>query len=322
MPASRFLALAPLLALPLAWRPMPATARVVQDPDPESAQTCAMCHKPFYEEWKGRSHAKAWSDPIYQEAVAEKRRPETCWNCHIPASVLSKLGRKPDTRERLKDEGVNCYACHNQGDTVHGPFGTTTDAHPVKKSPSFSIPGSNALCSSCHSTKIGPVLPLGKDFEEAKMVERDKSCVGCHMPELERHLATSPVTGKPVGEVRKTRRHEVLGPYDVEFAAKAFKLEVRRDGGDIELLVGNEAGHRIPGLTLRRFPFTVVQFDAAGKELARGKLEISSENPLQAIEQRPFRFPAGDGVTKVRVLVDHLFQDKKVATILEAEFAL
>lgn len=315
------LALAPIAPAPQDPAPAPAAAPA-QDPDPKSAQTCGMCHKPFYEEWKGRAHAKAWTDPIYQEAIAEKKRPETCWNCHIPGSVLAKLGRKPDTRDDLKHEGVNCVACHNQGDTVHGPFGTTTDAHPVAKSQAFSVPGSNALCASCHSTKIGPVLPVGRDFDEAKMAEKDKSCVGCHMPEVERHLATSPVTGKPVGEMRKTRRHEVLGPGDAEFAAKAFALEVRRTDNDVELLVGNEAGHRVPGLTLRKFPIAVVQLGAGGKELARAAAEISAENPLLATEQRSFRFPAADGVQEVQIVVDHQFQDAKVATLIDQKFPL
>jgi nitrate/TMAO reductase-like tetraheme cytochrome c subunit len=294
--------------------PEPAEPCRVQDPDPDAAATCGMCHKDFYQEWKGRAHANSWTDPIHQAAIAKVKSPEACHNCHIPQQVLKKLGRKPEVRTDRRDEGVTCVACHKSGDKIHGPFGAQTDAHPGEKDPAFQS-GSTHLCASCHSTKIGPVLPVARDFLEAKMEEKGKSCVGCHMPEIERHLAISPATGKPTGEKRKTRDHRVLGPGDPDYCAKAFALAAVKDGKDAVLSVRNEAGHRVPGLMLREFVFRVRQLDAAGKDLASGSVTLSHENELRAAETREFRFALAAGAATLAVEVDHVFQGKVVATV-------
>ena len=292
-------------------------ATAPQDADPDSAKTCGSCHKEFYEEWKGRAHSKAWVDPVYQAAIKEKEMPQLCHNCHIPEPVLDRLGRKPQTRKNLHDEGVNCVSCHKKGDAMHGPFGAKTDAHPTEKDPAFSEQGAVNLCASCHGTKIGPVLPVADDFVEAKMAEKGKSCTGCHMPEIERHLAVSPVTGKPVGEKRMTRSHVVLGPGDPEFCAKAFELSARKDGKDVVLVIANKAGHRVPGLTLRKFVVRAHQQGADGKNLSEQVVEISSENELRAEEAREFRFAAAADLANLRVQIDHVLEGTKQATVVD-----
>lgn len=313
-----------LLTLPiLSWLPSPppespATAHACAlseaGANPDSAATCAKCHTEIHGEWKDRAHAKAWTDPVFQASLKERSRPEACYACHIPAAVLDRLGSKPATRDDLKDEGVTCIACHKKDGAMHGPFGAKTDAHPSEKNPAFAA-SSNALCASCHSTKIGPVLPLGKDFEEAKLAEHNKSCVGCHMTEVERHHAVSMVTGQPVGEKRKGRKHDILGPDDAEFCARAFKLSAKEDGKDHVLVIGNEAGHRVPGLTLRKFVFVVRSLDGDGKALGEQKVEISSENELKVQEKREFRFAAKAGTDKLEVEIEHWFQGQKRATV-------
>jgi hypothetical protein len=264
------LALLPCVAwlAPHAARPAhkPAGASACSAPhNPDSAATCGKCHTEIYAEWKDHDHALAWTDPIYQESLKDKKRPELCYPCHIPTSVLDKLGSKPATRDDLREEGVTCVACHKKEQAMAGPFGAKTDAHPSVQDPAFTEQGSNTLCMSCHSTKIGPVLPLGKDFEEAKLADKGKSCVGCHMAEVERHMAVSMVTGQPTGEVRKGRKHEVFGPGDGDFAGKAFKLSARTDGKDVVLSIENEAGHRVPGLLIRKFVVVVRSRDGSNK---------------------------------------------------------
>lgn len=295
----------------------------VKQPDPDSAANCGQCHTEFYKEWKQAAHAKAWTDPVYQESLKGKKRPQVCHSCHIPREVLARVGRKPRTRKKLLHEGINCVACHRLDDKIHGPFGAETDAHPSVKDPTFSRENVAALCSSCHATKIGPVLPVARDFRKSDFFEKKKkSCVDCHMPKVERHLAVSVVTGKPVGEKRMTRRHAVLGPNDPEFCAKAFDLQVRRDGADVVVTIGNEAGHRVPGLKLRRFPVRVVQLGAEDAESSRAEIVIDHENPLKVLESREFRFPAAAGIRAVRVEIDHHFQGKPVATVLSRRFDL
>jgi hypothetical protein len=225
------------------------------------------------------------------------------------------LGGKPGTRDPLRAEGVTCVSCHKKDQAMHGPFGARTDAHPTEKDPAFSETGSIALCASCHSTKIGPVLPLAKDFEQSGLEKHGKSCVGCHMPTVSRHSAVSMITGKPVGEVREGRRHEILGPGDVEFCGKAFAFKASLDGKDLVLGIENRAGHRIPGLTMRSFRVIATAQDGQGNALATIREEINSERELNALETRQVRFAATAGAEQVRVEVEHWFEDKKIAMV-------
>ncbi len=284
----------------------------------DSAQKCGLCHTEFLAEWQGRAHARAWTDEVYQEALKGTPKPEACHGCHIPGDVHARLGRKPRPRTALLDEGVTCVSCHKSGGSIHGPFGTKTDAHPTAKNPAFTKSGSVHLCASCHGTKIGPVLPLARDYKAYRKKHGDdaKTCVECHMPEVERHLAVSIVTGEPVGKKVKTRMHKVLGPGDAEFCARAFAFSASADGADLVLGITNRAGHRIPGLTLRRFDVTVTQLTAADKQLSEHSISISHENGIDVVEAREFRFDLAKRAAKVRVAVDHVFRKKTMATIL------
>ena len=89
---------------------------------------------------------------------------------------------------------MTCVSCHRQGDAIHGPYGSQTDAHPSVKNEAFSDQGSVNLCASCHAVKIADVLPVAKDFLRAGLDKKGMSCTKCHMPEVVRHSAISPAT--------------------------------------------------------------------------------------------------------------------------------
>ena len=286
--------------------------------DPLSAAACGKCHTEIHKEWDGRAHQRAWDDPIYQAKLKTKKRPKSCHACHIPDRVLGKrLGRKPATRKDEKSwhEGITCVSCHELDGKIHGPYGAKTAAHESVKDEAFSKAGSIKLCSSCHRTKIDVVYPVAKDFEEAGFADEGGSCVGCHMPKVERHLAVDPETGKPTGEKRKGRSHATLGPNDAEFCGKAFAITAQKKDAKLVVTVANEAGHRVPGLRIRDFHFKAVQKDASGKVLGEDTFEIGGEEPLKAAAQREFPFALKDGATQVEVIVDHHFQEKKVAEV-------
>ena len=288
-------------------------------PDPESAKTCGMCHTEIYAEWKGRKHSHAWDDKIYQDKLKTRKRPKSCYSCHIPERVLARVGRKPKTRvnKNLLHEGVTCVACHEYGGAIHGPFGAKTDAHRSIKDPLFKHHGSSALCMSCHNTKIDVVLPVGRDFKASGLEQKGESCAGCHMPEITRHVAVSVVTGKPVGEKRVGRSHKLLGPDDPEFCATAFELRVKKTDGKVVLHVENKTGHRIPGLRIRGFHFFVRQQDGQGKTLAEKKFVIDSENELKVLETRQFPYDPAAGAKKLEVTVEHYFMDRLVAQVIK-----
>jgi hypothetical protein len=275
-------------------------------PHPELATlACARCHEEIAAEWATTQHAHAWIDPTYQEALKDKRRPESCHGCHIPAPLLlepADFGKKPLPRapeEEALDLGVSCQTCHaGPGGAVHGPFGAPTEAHASVQDERFSTAGSNALCAACHRTTVGPVIGVAKDFELANLAERGQSCVGCHMAPLVRPIAAE--QGAPAYPARAGRSHALQTPRDPAFLAQAFGLGVARVGGEVVLTVRNRAGHRVPGLVGRRLVFTAEALDASGAVLATlertvddvaflpvdGTLELSLAAPATALRVR------------------------------------
>lgn len=304
------------------WSDNPGERTGGSQPDPNAASTCALCHGQIHKEWKGSVHGTAWTNEHYQKSLESVRIPRLCYPCHAPTNVLGKLGARPKTRKENRAEGVTCVSCHKKGDTIHGPFGAETDAHPSEKHPAFSPKGSYDLCASCHDKRIGPVLPLARDFKASGLMDKGKSCIGCHMAAVERPIAFSPVTGKPSGKPLKGRSHALRGPMDAKFAAKAFRIGVARVDGNLELSVENKAGHRVPGLTLREFRVRVTWRDGKGKDLRTDQVVFSSENLLKATEVRRFPLDPIDGVETGRIVVEHWLRGKLVAKLVDEALPL
>jgi hypothetical protein len=298
-------------------------SHAAQDPDPDTAASCGKCHTEIHGEWLGRAHANAWVDEIYQAQLAEKTRQDNCLPCHIPQSALARIGKKPKTRDEHKDEGVTCVTCHKDNNTIHGPFGAQTKAHPTAKHAAFTLEGSAELCAGCHRTTIADVLGVARDHEEVYPAKVTKTCIECHMPEVERALAVDPESKQPSSPVRKGRSHVVLGPRDVDFCASAFGLSAKVQGDEVVLTVKNQAGHRVPGLKLRTFELHVALVDDGGKELATHVVELTGRDPLPIdpmARDFPFAKPAGAKAMTVRI--DHLLMDEKVATVAEHQLPL
>ncbi len=91
----------------------------------ESADTCKLCHKEIYKQWKGSMHAQssAVNDPIHatfykavvgdptKEGVKMKNgKYPVCLMCHAPNAARDKK-TKLDAMPAYS-EGVNCVACH------------------------------------------------------------------------------------------------------------------------------------------------------------------------------------------------------------------
>ena len=274
-----------LILFPLALLLVAATRAQEGKPNPDSSQNCGLCHTEIYQEWKATVHARAWTDPIYQAAIKDRPRSELCHKCHKPGPVLERVGHQPKPREALVEEGVQCIACHKLDGKMHGPFELQTDAHPTEKSALFQS-DSVSLCRSCHDTKVGPVLAIAKSFDKGKFKDEGKTCSSCHMAEVERPVAVQIATGQPAGPARKSRSHRVLGAGDKELLAKAFRWTASRETEQVVFHLGNDAGHQIPGLTLRRFRLVCRLLDKGGKEVAKGEITFSDENPLLERETR------------------------------------
>ena len=160
----------------------PAAPGHLQDPArapaASSPAACGRCHPTILQEWQGTAHASAWTSPTYQKSLQGKEHAHYCHGCHAPGSVLDRLGHRPQVRDHDRDHGIGCASCHQRGDTIHGPFGTTTEAHPTERDLTFTERGSTALCASCHALAIADVLPLAAEFAAANLAAKGRSCVG------------------------------------------------------------------------------------------------------------------------------------------------
>lgn len=297
-PLPRFAALVPCLGLAVAstlvaWNddmpplrtPAPAVKLTPERVSGLESYACLSCHAEVGEEWATSAHGLAWLDESFQKDMKTKKRPELCHGCHIPEPVLAGVPTaKPETRAESLHLGIACESCHDDGTgTQLGPRGTATDAHPSKVSSYMSAPGSNELCSSCHSTNIGPVIGIAKDFAAAKLAERGLSCVGCHMAPLERAWATD-------APVRLGRSHALQTPRDPGFLRLAFGLALDTSGGKTRVKLTNQAGHRVPGLVGRKLVFKAELLDAAGKKLEEQTLELDERAylPVDATKELVF----------------------------------
>jgi hypothetical protein len=278
VPALALLALAP--AAPRAPRAPQAPAVPLRPArlDAADALACAACHADVVREWAGSAHAIAWVDELYQEALAEKQKPELCWGCHVPKPLLeSGAVAKPSARDDALEPklyGISCASCHlGPGGAWLGAEGTATEAHATAAAPQLGEAGASELCSACHATNIGPVVGVAKDFAAAGLAAEGLSCVGCHMPEVERSTATGAHRG---------RSHAVMTPRDPVFLARAFELALRPadDPAGAAVVVTNKAGHRVPGLVGRTITFTAEALDGSGKVVATATLALDTKSYL------------------------------------------
>lgn len=276
-------ALAPLAPQDAPWpleEPDPAVDISAPRLDVEGHE-CLECHAEVVREWSVTTHALAWADEDYHRYLEDVRRKEGCYACHAPQPLLAdgeSPPRRPDTRADDRHDGVNCRTCHLGPDgTWLGATGAETDAHGTAASPHLA--DANELCMSCHSTTIGPVVGLGRDFRRAKMAERGRSCVGCHMRPRE-------LPEDAPEDARPGRSHALQTPRDPAFLRRAFHLRhVSRDGESV-LVIENQAGHRVPGLEGREIRFEVSGQGASAQRTldtrAHLRVDGSIEVPLSA----------------------------------------
>jgi hypothetical protein len=266
--------------------PAPAVKLRPATLDKPAEVACAACHAAVVAEWADTAHAVAWVDELYNEQLKEKKKPESCYGCHVPKPLMQgELGQKPVARDADRRFGVSCESCHLASDgAMLGPRDAPTSAHRTKKSEAFVGQGSNALCIGCHKVNIGPVVGVAKDFEQAHLADAGKSCVGCHTAPIEQAFANAPA-GAPSAEAgdppkRPGRSHALQTPRDPTFLARAFEATARVGGGKTTVTIKNAAGHRVPGMIGRKIELEAEALDAHGAVLARGKLELDAASYL------------------------------------------
>ena len=235
--------------------PNGAEASTGSDPDEpafRSAEQCGKCHTEIYNEWKASFHGRAMSDPLFLDMMEDVVNPEECIRCHAPIPLREADFDTPIARTARRADAVSCLTCHQSGGNVAGPFGGLSGAcRPVGDEAQRSV---SKMCFPCHNQHDtgnewlgGPWSPEAPDPRQAP----SKSCLDCHMPEVERPLVKG-------GPVRKGRRHTWPGGHSFAQLKRAAKLDVEikksvdeKKAGDIgwtfRVFVTNRgAGHSIP----------------------------------------------------------------------------
>jgi len=252
-PIARFLEhhweqpLAPQGEPPASFGPLEADLR------PES---CASCHQPQYQDWKGALHSTA-SSRLLRWTLRGKNAVEAdaCRRCHDPAAesgawTARELFPTPEDPQHVlpRRDGVQCSVCHVRQHVRYGPParpGAGASAGAVLPHGGFRPEKAfedSRFCSGCHtfSPRIPPGGLVGDPFEEwrtSRFAEEGVSCQNCHMPD---------------------RRHLFRGIHDREMTLGGLTigLEVSRDGqGQVAAtatITSTNVGHMFPTYPIPR----------------------------------------------------------------------
>ncbi len=138
--------------------PLPATP--VPSLGTLSARHCGTCHRANYREWSTTIHRRAWTDSYFQADWRAEGRKQICLECHTPLTTQQRyrvlgyhggnrwdpaLAPNPAFKQTLRQQGVNCAACHVRHGVIYGPFANLNAPHPVAR-----WNNDNEACVRCH----------------------------------------------------------------------------------------------------------------------------------------------------------------------------
>ncbi len=309
------------------------------------AETCKKCHTEIYKEWSRSTHALALRDIQFQAELTKKDSPKwICLNCHTPVQnqkehIVTGLREgdvlKPVTKPNLlfdkemQQEAITCAACHIRPDAngesvIYGAFPidkANPPPHPVKIKKDFL----QNICMRCHNPagkgltrnlicwfQTNKELTASQDEVEKTFGTR-KSCVDCHMPEVNRRSVPS-MKGLPI---RKGHKHHWTGGgipkwydgYDQLMDrgyVRGLKVEVHEitrpkfgSKATVKVTLTNaRAGHWLPTADPERFILMIAKIkDPSGQVIHKEKLRIGQKwkwSPARKIADN--RIPQGKSI--------------------------
>lgn len=291
-----------------------------------TAKNCGACHTEIYAEWKLSTHANALSDIQFQSELAKPSSPKwICLNCHIPIQnqretmIIALRGgdyfepievTNPNFNPEMKEEAITCATCHVRVDSqtkesyVIGGNGTTSPPHPIKINREFL----QNRCYDCHNETYTLNQSLVCAFQtgtEHDGAVSDKSCVSCHLPEVQRSFV-KPSLHRPV---RSSHRHGFIGGgvpksfslykdqirlgYRPGIVLKEFKIE--SDTIIFKIQNQNASHHVTTGDPERFYRFRLEGLDRDGKVLYHNETKIGQDWEWSPIAKKvnDNRIPSG-----------------------------
>lgn len=220
---------------------------------------CGTCHPDIYAEHAMNTHGRAFTDPEVRLATGDFEHGD-CIRCHTPRPVFETgIGLNPQRRYYGLEEGNTCMTCHWREGVDYASF---TGGASCKTAFDPRV-GTVEACASCHRNHGTPyqweLAPNGKGA--------DRTCVTCHMKQVERPIAVG-------GPVRKVRVHVFPGARDEAHVRRAYEYDAKVVGNEVVVTISNVgAGHNFPTeLKQRSLESLVVVRDVEGKEIARSRL--------------------------------------------------
>lgn len=299
---------------------------IAQQPKPVKVPirgACQTCHKAHADEWLKSAHARAWISELFKE-MSDEYEQEDCLHCHAPERLLDTgYGKEPKLRERTREGGVDCSACHADiKGAMHGPYEIEREFHENVKSDKL---GTVEMCASCHA-KFGTV----SEFKESKWGKDPKGCVECHMPKVERPIGEIPTVEKKY-PVRASRTHAFKGVEDAEFVRESLKLEATVEGDKLLVKLSSiNVGHKFPtGFNVNAAVIDVSLRDG-DKPLLSFKHLLSDERPSGGKDTRlspeetltlayPLEGKKGTAVVRLLYKRPKTLPDEKALELLRVE---
>jgi hypothetical protein len=234
-----------------------------------SAESCGTCHKDIYSVWRTSVHARAVSNPVFQELyqealeVTDGEAKHLCLTCHAPTVLVTG---DFDMADAVTREGVTCDFCHSLKDThltrSRDPFelqvssvklGPVRDAASSGHDVAFSeFHSTSLLCAGCHQFNNEQGVELLSTYSEWELYREKggaKSCQDCHMPLVSAHIV-DPKVKRVAGAF--VNLHQMPGGHSRHQLTKSLRMRILEldrtpQGLAVRIKVENTGGgHHVP----------------------------------------------------------------------------
>lgn len=269
------------------------------------SKRCSDCHLKIYNQWEKSRHAQAWKSPDYIKATKNHSKLK-CLSCHAPLEI--KPFEKPILRDKLREEGINCFSCHYKEKTnsMHGPYKVFSPPHYSTYDPDYI---SSRVCSSCHH----------KTFEEWRKTASKENCQNCHMPgRKDRLIQKFPFTYFHSKKVLHSHSFPTQIAVEKDLDIKA----IQKDGSIILKIKNTGIPHNLPTADNGK-PKLYIKITGfiKGERVYEDSYIINPKFALEYKKEKEFIFFPEENLEKIKLeIFRKLSWKKKKEKIIEKDF--